>query len=65
VLQPGTYKLEAESKGFSRNTVEIVVSVNQDIRRDVTLEVAAGNSRPGDCSLNMVCSNSLHLHTAQ
>ncbi len=46
LLQPGTYKLETESKGFSRSTVEIVVSVNQDIRRDVTMEAAAGTHDP-------------------
>jgi hypothetical protein len=46
LLQPGTYKLEAENKGFHRYRVDVVVSVNQEIRHDITLEVAAATDPP-------------------
>jgi hypothetical protein len=46
LLRPGSYRLEVESKGFDHYTAEVVVSVGQDIRHDVTLEVAAGTHDP-------------------
>jgi Carboxypeptidase regulatory-like domain/TonB dependent receptor len=46
LLRPGSYRLEVESNGFDNYSAEVVVSVGQDIRHDVTLGVAVATQDP-------------------
>lgn len=46
LLRPGSYQVQIESKGFRRQVTNIVVSVGQEIRHDMALDVAAATDPP-------------------